>query len=430
MHRLASGPPADCPPLKIRWFYAVDVAKRMPSFSGFSTTPQKPKGPPKKFVPFSVSDSRSIENAFQELIEQGCALSPSTNGDSPQDSKSPNTRSYTVPVNEDFLFDVDILKREVSPVYWIGPTYEIRRGSWFFQDGSSLKPCEENLAAQLEEGYLKIRPWKHNYRSISNVSSISKDSISSSDSAVPKSSKEAKRLSSGPTNDKPVTYRLLGSYMNNVVTYQDATTALLCADDFMSRMSSTVYQTFGGVPGTRVIRGYTEPTPKTKDGADSKEDDKNKSDGTSSKSRSTPGTSQSGIPKERTSTSDDRLSEAKSTRDAESEYSTVGQSLSFSLMDEADPSKEAAPRKEEQEMEALKESKDEERGREIDHLVLVTHGIGQRLGLRMESISFIHDINVLRKTMKRVYAASPNLQALNSDITSKSKNCRVQVLPV
>ena len=27
----------------------------------------------------------------------------------------------------------------------------VRRGTWFFQEGSQLRPCEENLAAQLEE---------------------------------------------------------------------------------------------------------------------------------------------------------------------------------------------------------------------------------------------------------------------------------------
>lgn len=29
--------------------------------------------------------------------------------------------------------------------------FEVRRGTWFINEGSSLKPCEENLAAQLEE---------------------------------------------------------------------------------------------------------------------------------------------------------------------------------------------------------------------------------------------------------------------------------------
>lgn len=32
-----------------------------------------------------------------------------------------------VPVNEDFLFDVDIEQRELVPVYWIGPVYEGRQ---------------------------------------------------------------------------------------------------------------------------------------------------------------------------------------------------------------------------------------------------------------------------------------------------------------
>jgi len=91
---------------------------------------------------------------------------------------------------------------------------------------------------------------------------------------------------------------------------------------------------------------------------------------------------------------------------------------------------EAARRQEEKEMEDSSEADGEERGREIDHLVLVTHGIGQRLGLRLESMNFVHDVNVLRKTMKSVYAASPDLQALNSSFADSSKNCRVQVLPV
>ena len=54
----------------------------------------------------------------------------------------------------------------------------------------------------------------------------------------------------------------------------------------------------------------------------------------------------------------------------------------------------------------------------------------QRLGLRMESINFIHDVNVLRKTLKSVYDASPDLQALNAEVDRLPKNCRVQVLPV
>ena len=48
----------------------------------------------------------------------------------------------------------------------------------------------------------------------------------------------------------------------------------------------------------------------------------------------------------------------------------------------------------------------------------------------MESVNFIHDVNVLRKTSKSVYETSPDLQALNNEVDKLPKNCRVQVLPV
>ena len=56
--------------------------------------------------------------------------------------------------------------------------------------------------------------------------------------------------------------------------------------------------------------------------------------------------------------------------------------------------------------------------------------IGQKLGLRTESVNFVHDVNVLRQTLKSVYENSADLQALNSEIDKLPKNCRIQVLPV
>lgn len=49
----------------------------------------------------------------------------------------------------------------------------------------------------------------------------------------------------------------------------------------------------------------------------------------------------------------------------------------------------------------------------------------------MESLNFVHDVNVLRKTMKSVYSTSADLRALNSEVGEDGPgNCRVQVLPV
>lgn len=55
------------------------------------------------------------------------------------------------------MFEVNIPKREISPIYWEGPTFYVRRATWFMQgDGGASKwiPCEENMANQIEQGYL------------------------------------------------------------------------------------------------------------------------------------------------------------------------------------------------------------------------------------------------------------------------------------
>ena len=88
--------------------------------------------------------------AFQRLLEQEDAISKAERKSTPP----------KVPVNEDYLFDVDVENRELAPAYWLGPVYEVRRGIWFYQDGSVQRPCDESLAAQLEEGYLKVTAWR------------------------------------------------------------------------------------------------------------------------------------------------------------------------------------------------------------------------------------------------------------------------------
>ncbi|KAL1967760.1 hypothetical protein VTN77DRAFT_2449 [Rasamsonia byssochlamydoides] len=446
--------PEDCPPLQPRWFYAVDTPKSKPAFLGLEKTESKPLPPPKKFVPFSSRDSQSIEAAFQQLLRQedskhAAGVKESIKGE-------PN-ETIKVPVNEDYLFDVDVNKRELSPAYWLGPIYEVRRGTWFFQEGSTLKPCEENLATQLEEGYLKVKPWQIQYQhsrpksrtpgtsssnetgKASSHSSSGPDAVTTKDAGSSSNTEQGSgEMPSISVSELPV-YRLFGAYMNSTVTYQDSTTAWLNYDDFMSRMSSTVYQRLGGVGGTKVIRGYSEPgrpkeamdtrgtelrssrQMKSRDGLPSKhsEDDLKRL-----KRRSAPDSFSS-------STLDGQESEAERTVSNE-QRETLQRQMSSLTGETRDTAvlEEEARKREEKEMEDSREADDEERGREIDHLVLVTHGIGQRLGLRLESINFVHDVNVLRKTMKSVYAASPDLQALNSPYADAKKNCRVQVLPV
>jgi hypothetical protein len=85
---------------------------------------------PKKYSAFSKSDSKSIEIQYQRLLEAaeddaGQAQEADVGPHASKQKRSLNARIPTqVPVNEDFLFDVNIEERELGPVYWLGPIYE------------------------------------------------------------------------------------------------------------------------------------------------------------------------------------------------------------------------------------------------------------------------------------------------------------------
>lgn len=138
---------------------------------------------------------------------------------------------------------------------------------------------------------------------------------------------------------------------------------------------------------------------------------------------------------------------AKAGDDADTEDSTAEPSqsearkerlkrhMSSLLEDQSDENRdteEEMRKRDEREMEEdYRDLEGDEQGREIEHLILVTHGIGQRLGLRLEAVNFVHDVNTLRKTIKAVYADSPDLRALNAELgDAKATNSRVQVLPI
>ncbi|KAL8805068.1 MAG: hypothetical protein Q9182_002158 [Xanthomendoza sp. 2 TL-2023] len=453
---------------------------------------QPPKGvpvvAPKKYVAFSARDSRAIESTFRKLAEEedaairdasqgedienaglGRARTIATTGQTQNTSLEGEAETQgrslsTVPVNEDFLFDVDIDKMELAPAYWFGPIYDVRRGSWFYQEGSSLRPCEENLANQLEEGYLKVKPWR--YEAVSHAQNEGKsgpgttlknptESISSFDGAA--ASKLSAKASAEDLKTKttvkdgavsiPIkfqlqTQRLFGAYMNSVVTYQDATVGWILTDDLYSRMSSTVYQRFAGgghLGGTKVVRGFVEigrGKEKSSEAGKTADDDKLGTSPTprSQKRRSAPAEINT------TSLNGQDLANGNTERSSEdaqqeSKLALLQRQMStiVSSPEPEDPAKqdEQVRKGDEDEIEQdYKEADGDDPGREIEHLILITHGIGQRLGLRMENLNFIRDVNKLRKTLKTVYEVSPDLQALNNELEKLPKNCRIQVLPV
>ncbi|KAJ5247855.1 hypothetical protein N7468_002838 [Penicillium chermesinum] len=420
--------PADCPPLKVRWFYAVDAPKRKPALLDTEKkAEQKPLPKPKKFVPFSVKDSLSIESTFQQLSDFEEASKSSQPSQTSQQSPTKN-----VPVNEDYLFDVNIEARELSPAYWVGPVYEVRRGTWFFQEGSALRPCEENLATQLEEGYLKLRPWRTEASEGSAIDTSLQDgqkekpatANQQSSAGVAKQADTSKTSAAEAGNDPAVS----SSPSKNTV-YSGP---WINTDDFVSRVSTTVFQKLGRAPGTKVVRGLLDLR-KGKESSENRGSERRPTESASNTANPSPPTGEmeqkvlvpgSSPSLEKTiSTTDPTPRRPKSTLERQMS-SLAGEPQNSAELEEE------ARQQEEKEMEDSREVENEDRERDIDHLVLVTHGIGQRLGLRLESINFIHDVNVLRKTLKTVYKASPDLQALNSAFADSKDNCRVQVLPV
>ena len=314
-------------------------------------------------------------------------------------------------------------------------------------EGNVLKPCDESLATQLEEGYLKVKPFRYMQQqqqqqpasSAPPQPSDKPQSEGSVDSPPDILEDMSKQTASKPetvegtntSNQTLQTHRLFGAYMNSVVTYQDATVAWMLTDDLVSRMSSTVYGRFGGgahLGGIKYIRGYTDLS-KSKDAekkADTSveldtKDNKNGNAEKARKRKSAPA-STSSLDLTRVITGD----RDGPTRDVSSDDFK-------DLVGSEDPMQreEEIRRRDEQEIQDdYRNDGGEEQDREIEHLLLVTHGIGQRLGLRIESVNFIHDVNVLRKTLKSVYGSSADLQALNQEIDKLPKNCKIQVLPV
>lgn len=452
--------PRDCPPLRPQWFHAVDVPKRRPNPAGETKEPVKPAPAPKKYAAFSVTDSKAIEAVFQKLADQEDAAEAGKAAKEGQSSSGTGSHKslkdggkFKVPVNEDYLFDVDVNRRELGPAYWQGPIYDVRRGTWFYQDSSVQRPCDENLAAQLEEGYLKVAAWRlptakdakgateRKQRPTSWAPGQAPDVLKNakSGSLTPKASNPDLRAKADGQNDTKLasgqesppnnTYRLFGAHMNSVVTYQDANTAWLLTDDFLSRMNYSMYQRFAGgghFAGVKMTRGYVPGGAKKTESKDGKAEDTKRS------------ASEERAQKEPVKT-DNKLEveqegEQQPQPSFESKRQTLERQMSSLLEDAHDPAKqdEEMRRRDEREIEDdYKETDGEDQGREIEHLILVTHGIGQRLGLRIESVNFVHDVNTLRKTLKAVYADSPDLRALNAELDAASKtNCRVQVLPI
>jgi hypothetical protein len=154
-----------------------------------------------------------------------------------------------------------------------------------------LKPCDENLATQIEEGYLKLKPFRTQATTTTKPTTpptddkdkASKQPLQQSPQIKPKDAvselemKSPNPRSSSPfrfprsgtsiptsveTAKKEMIWKLLGDlHMGKYVVYTNATTAWLLSDDLYGKLTSSVFQTLSAgvhLGGAKLVRGYVE----------------------------------------------------------------------------------------------------------------------------------------------------------------------------
>lgn len=392
----------EVPKLNVKWYYATDVPLSKPEWYDFD---QDKKA--LKFLPFSSFDSIKLEKRFQAIHK-----------DSSVGEKQEKQLPHTVEVNEDRLFQVDIKEMTLSPIYWQGPVYEVRRGTWFNSDGI---PLPNSLSQAIEVGYQLKKPYLFNEDSkLKKQKFLDTSAEATKGEKINKASKDAaiqfNKLTNAIKKDKADEVILenekdiLNLGNGQLILFCDEKYAALFPDTINSAFEIDVIRNISSSPGVALLsvdkiqRGFTDDLSSTifdslpenpiPGFADSFKNEVNqlfnpgKQDGTSSP--------------ETTSESEEEV-DKKARHVLEADY-------------DHDSTKVKANRR-------------------VDHLILCIHGIGQVLGGKYESIDFTHSVNVMRNTMKDVYKSDERYVKLAHENEEKRdedylENNTIQVLPI
>ncbi|EMG50897.1 hypothetical protein G210_0035 [Candida maltosa Xu316] len=362
----------EAPKPNIRWFYASDVPISKPDWYNYEKIKE-----PESFIPFSEYDSKKLEHHYRKQ------------------TKDP------IDVNEDKLFEVNLENFNISPVYWEGPVYEVRRGLWFDLDGI---PLNSELTAEIEKGFNNVKPYlfdtsesdkkkktaKGNKDKISSFNKLEKKSDDDQGKVDLEKEKDVIRLSNG-----------------QLVLFFNKNQAVIFPGDYDSALQIEVIRYFGPSPVsllgvTHIQRGYSEALNESIF-------DKlpeNPLPGLSDVFKQEIGSILGGGSK------DSKIEDGETKTTNDNDVDDIHMQKMFESDYDLDTSKVKADR-------------------EIDHLVLCIHGIGQVLGSKYESVNFTHNINILRNTMRRVFEENSDYQKLAyQDGEISTHNNRVQVLPI
>lgn len=322
--------------MRVKWFYATDVANTKPDWYNYTKEKE-----PQNFVAFKDHDNERLERGFG------------------------SSKDTTIEVNDDNLFEVNLKSLELSPIYWEGPTYEVRRGTWFSSNGI---PLPNSISSKIEKGYLSKKPQLYPQR---QGDFISKESIAKFN-LLRKQEVLSDQIDASKESD------ILDLENGKLVLYFDATDAVIFPLS-MNSFQLNVIRNFGAGASLLSVeyiqRGYTDKLDKMK------------------------------LPSNPIPDVTDRIQKEVTSLLSLEKSDEVAQATEEHTILEADSKQDSS--------------------REIDHLVLCIHGIGQILGNKYESVNFTHSINVLRNTMKSVYTENAFYHK-----DGDKQNNKIQVLPI
>lgn len=379
--------------MKVQWYYATDIPTRVPIDPNYVQTKRATT-----FLPFAELDSKRIEENHKRF----------KGGENPQ--------YRMVPVNEDELFDCDLEERQLVPAYWTGPSYEVRRGTWFV-DGD---PLPESISRQIEEAYMRVQPWLksplvNSARDIQNASQIA--SFYQPDVHI-----EPEVNLFEQETGKPYPFQNPSDIEKNAKdgVFTDDHTLVMVDDEISTRkllvdalMRSRTKKIMGAFVATR---GY-EPTAKGLEKERQSKEAVSDSDQRRHKYTALEQTltEEQTVQEQKVTTKSTTLEMIQNIRNTiDYEFSNERYQKDMESDFSNDPSK-------------IENSGD----RQVDHLLICVHGIGQSLSAKFTGVNFAHDCSNLRRLMKELVLKDPAKYAADNEKDPQShRNCRVQILPI
>lgn len=129
-------------------FIRAPSGKRLSDLRGGEQQPTPPRPKPAQHDTYTWEDA-------EHLLEHTAA---------PRDRRGEQAPRTSVPVGVSRLHKVEMPELVMQPIYWtpIHDTAQVVRGTWFYQD--TMLPVERDVANMLELGYLELQAWTETWR--------------------------------------------------------------------------------------------------------------------------------------------------------------------------------------------------------------------------------------------------------------------------